>query len=696
MFSDFARPFLVLLAATPAMCAAPRVLLTKPVHLGVPGSPEWAEFARGDNPPQTRLDLAFEAEPNTSEARLFIRQRDVKQEWVVEVNSRRIGKLFLMETGLVQTVPVPAGILKSAGNTLAIFRPGAGLADDIVIEEIALEARAVPDTSGLAMLAVDVSQADGDALPCRLTIVDERGSLAALWRAPKTDREATTVPCAIRPGVIYTPDGHARVAAQPGKYTVIASRGFEWGIARQVVNAEADKAQHISLRLQREVATPNLVACDTHIHTFTFSRHGDATIDERMLTLAGEGIELPIATDHNTHIDYREAMRRTGMERWFTPVIGNEVTTRVGHFNIFPVNEGAPPPDANLTEWPALLEAMRRTPGVRVIILNHPRSIHSGFRPFDPENFNSASGEARKALAFNFDAMEVLNSGAQQTDSMRVYRDWFALLNRGHRIVGVSGSDAHDVSRFIVGQGRTYLAAADNDPAHIDVEGACKNLREGRAFVSMGLLVNLKVNGRFSVGDLVTDEAPELLVEAEVRGPGWVKGPTHVALFANGTQIRETDFADAVSGADSVGGVKGRVAWRISRPRYDIHLVAIATAPAVDEPFWAMTKPYQPNSIEWVGRAIGSTNPVWVDGDGDASFSSAHAYAERVVIAEVPSTTVMLTRLGDYDEAVAVQAASICQSRGMDLSAPEFVNALENAAPAVRNGFMQFLHATKH
>ncbi|HEX5176702.1 MAG TPA: CehA/McbA family metallohydrolase, partial [Chthoniobacteraceae bacterium] len=425
-------------------------------------------------------------------------------------------------------------------------------------------------------------------------------------------------------------------------------------------------------------------------------RHGDATIDERMLTLAGEGIELPIATDHNTHIDYRDAMRRTATGRWFTPVIGNEVTTRVGHFNIFPVTPDASPPDANLTDWPQLLEAMRRTPGVRVIVLNHPRSIHSGFRPFDPENFNSVAGEARKSLAFGFDALEVLNSGAQQTDFMRVYRDWFALLNRGHRIVAVSGSDAHDVSRFIVGQGRTYIAAADNDPAHIDVDNACKNLREGRAFVSMGLLVNLTVNRRFSVGDLVTDQEPVLSVEAEVRGPSWIKGPTHVALFANGTQIRETDFLKAIAGPNSAGGLKGRVAWPIPRPRHDIHLVAIATAPAVDEPFWAMTKPYQPNSIHWQGRAIGSTNPVWIDGDGDGKFSSARAYAERVVVADTTSIKGMLSLLAEYDEAVAIQAASICQIRGMDLAAPAFVSALENAPLAVKNGFVQVRDATKH
>ena len=55
----------------------------------------------------------------------------------------------------------------------------------------------------------------------------------------------------------------------------------------------------VPLAIRREVATPGLVACDTHVHTLTNSGHGDATIAERVVTLAGEGIELPIATDHN-------------------------------------------------------------------------------------------------------------------------------------------------------------------------------------------------------------------------------------------------------------------------------------------------------------------------------------------------------------------------------------------------------------
>src|SRR5206468_7689271 len=126
---------------------------------------------------------------------------------------------------------------------------------------------------------------------------------------------------------------------------------------------------------RREVPTPGLVSCDTHVHTFTFSKHGDATIDERMITLAGEGIELPIATDHNVLADYSGPAQRMNVAERFTPVIGCEVTTDSGHFNVFPIARNSGAPDFQIADWPNLMRSIRGTPGVRVVVLNHPRNV---------------------------------------------------------------------------------------------------------------------------------------------------------------------------------------------------------------------------------------------------------------------------------------------------------------------------------
>ena len=63
----------------------------------------------------------------------------------------------------------------------------------------------------------------------------------------------------------------------------------------------------------------------------------NVTEQELREAFTGEGIELPIATDHNRQIAYESVAVKMGVRNWFTPVVGNEVTTPVGHFNLFPL-----------------------------------------------------------------------------------------------------------------------------------------------------------------------------------------------------------------------------------------------------------------------------------------------------------------------------------------------------------------------
>jgi hypothetical protein len=207
---------------------------------------------------------------------------------------------------------------------------------------------------------------------------------------------------------------------------------------------------------------------------------------------------------------------------------------------------------------------------------------------------------------------------------MLVFRDWFALLNRGLRVTAVGASDSHDVSRFIVGQARTYVSAPDEDPSRIDIDTACKSLLAGRAYVSMGLLPLITVDDRFTVGDLATKLPDQVPVRVKVLGPSWVRAEK-VELFANGAMIRESAIDPKRADA---AGEKAEIIWTIPRPAQDTHLVAIVTGPAVTAPFWAMSRPYQPVSPKWEGRAIGATNPVWLDADGNGRFTAMNAKPE--------------------------------------------------------------------
>ncbi len=639
----------VAVAAILAAADPRRVLDGKRYHLGVAGMAEWQEFERS-TPHGLQLAIPFTAEANAREATLFIWQRDVKTAWNVMLNGRRIGALETLSQPLVLALPIPAGALKSGDNRIVIMRPPTRVLDDIVVGELALDLRPRAEALGEAAAEVAVTDAEtGAALPCRLTLVDAHDVLMP-WRGAEGQR------LAVRTGVIYTGEGQARVTTRPGTYLLYANRGFEYSVATQKFSLAAGETKRLALQIRREVPTPGFVACDSHIHTLTYSRHGDATIDERMLTIAGEGIEVAIATDHNHHADYTEPAVRNGVQRHFTPVVGNEVTTKAGHFNAFPVPAAGPIPNAELTDWTQLLLNIRSVTGAKVITLNHPRDLHANFIPFGPDNFDAQTGELKPGAKFDCDAVEVVTSAAMQSDLMQLYRDWFALLNRGLRIAAIAASDTHQVSEFILGQARTYVACSATDPARISIDEICDSYRAGRLLVSFGLLTQMTVNDRFTVGDLATGLDDELRVTVDVFGPSWVRAD-RVEVFANGIKIAE----QAIEPSARVQ--KARAQWKIRRPKHDVHLVAIASGPGVTAPYWEVPRPYQPTSKIFTPRVVGSTNAIWIDGDGDGKFTAARGYAALLVERAGHDAARLQAALGGYDAAVAVQAADLARGR---------------------------------
>lgn len=621
------------------------VLESKRLHLGKVGQWEWEVF-KDRAVDAERLELKFQAKPNATGQTLRLWQRDVKLTWPVLLNGRKLGTLVTVETAMESLLVIPPGALIEGENVLAIEAPS-GL-DDIEIGPVILAAKPIREVlSGSNMEVTVTDAATGKALPCRLTLTRTDGTLQPL-RAEPADK------LAVRVGVVYTGDGKATLSLPPGDYLLYAGRGVEWSVERTAIQLSAGDTKPVALKLRREVPTEGWVAADSHIHTFTHSGHGDATIEERMLTIAGEGIELPIATDHNHHTDYTPIAASTGVADRFTPVMGNEVTTKHGHFNAFPIEPGASVVDDNEQDWSKLVPAMRAIPGVKVITLNHPRDLHNGFIPFGNLQFNEKTGKHRDETSLqDIDAIEVITSGALQSDIHLLYRDWFALLNHGQRISAIASSDSHDVNRFILGQGRTYVAANDADPAKLDLDEVWRSYQQGRLLVSLGLITQLKVNDRFGVGDLATGMADNIKVEATVLGPSWVQAD-HIELYANGILIRGQDLKD-----DHRAGEKARITWQFPKPNHDVHLVVIATGPGVSEPFWEIPRPYQPSDKALTSRVIGSTNPIWLDADGDGKFQSAFDYAQALIKQHGGNQEALREALKNYDEAVATQVEAL-------------------------------------
>lgn len=635
--------FLTLLVFVLFQSSAPAdlVVSARMHHVRSGSEREWSEF-----PPRaegTELVLAFQSKSNGSERTLRLRHRDLKQLWIVSLNGREIGRLPTDEADMWTYWSIPAGTLKDGNNELRIHGTGRG-SDDVLIGQVTLIDR--PRQEVLSEAAVDISvheEPNGHSIPSRITVVDEHGTLVALGTVSDAQH-------AVRPGVVYSSTGAARLKLPAGRYVIYAGHGFEYSVASTKVNLTRGSSESRRLSIRREVNTDGWAAMDTHVHTGEFARHGDATVAERMQTIAGEGIELPVSTEHNMRVDFNAYAGEAGVRDRFTPLTGAEVTTpSVGHFNVFPIRPDVAAIDAKATDWVRVREKISAVADNPVIILNHGRDLHGGFRPLGLARHVSIAGEDLEGASLPANAVEVVNSGAVMTDALALPHDWMGMLNRGVILTPVGSSDSHDVSRYIVGQGRTYVRCDDRAPGGIDLSRAIESVRRGQVMVSYGLLVQMDVNEK-GPGELIAPTG-DLDVRIRVKGPGWT-GASRVTLYVNGVNVREEAIRNGTH-----AGVKWEATWRIPRPRHDVYLTAIATGPGVTAPYWPTAKPYQPTSIDFTPYVLGLSGAIFVDTDGSGKFESAFEYARREVSAT--SQASLVKRLASYDTAVAIQAASL-------------------------------------
>ncbi len=617
----------------------------KVFHLGNSLKPEWKDFTSEKPHHANALGLKFSVKKPVDPLTLEVQSGEVGATWTITVNGREIGKLERGKSKRIHYYKLPANYVKRSGNELIIQCPNVD--DDIYVGPIILHHVDYKKARLPCQVSVKVTGEVGKGIPCRLTItkMDEKGKEERVdVEVGEEKREL-----AVRRGIIYTLDGKASFAMKPGEYRIHATRGFEYGLASAELDLRPGHPETVEFRLEHEVDTPEYLAADTHMHTKTYSKHGDATVEERLVTLAGEGVEVAILTDHDHHTDLRPEVKKLGLQDLFLPVIGNEFTTKIAHFNAFPIEKDAKPASHKSKDWGRLIGKLRATPDVKVVICNHPRRKTADEQAFTNIGLDPLSGETHSGPdRLGIDAVEVLNGRGLHEDPLLVFRDWFALLNRGLRIAAVAGSDSHSVKE-IVGQSRTYVRSSARKPGTVRMDDLIRSFLEGRLLMSLGLLAEVKVDNRFEVGDLATGLGDKVDVEIKVSGPKWAVADK-VVLFLNGMPLKEkglTPSKDAV--------VKYRAIWRIPRPARDAHLVVIATGPPVTESYWALHQDKR--------YLLGATNPLWIDGDGDGRYTSAREYALELTKECGPDMQKLHLSLANHDDAVAVQAASILRGQ---------------------------------
>lgn len=602
-------------------------------HLGDDETPEWPEAPSSPTP--APLVLSFRSATNAEEWTLRYLLRHVDERWTVRLNGTEIGELQRGQGRREAYLRVPPGIARDGANELRIECGRAG--DDITIGNFRLARAPFHRLFGLGRLLVRVRDPLGQAVPARITVAGLTGE--------RPDLQPVDLPGPVlRPGVAYSaPDVEAAFWLPAGDHAVYASRGFEWSRDLRHVTIEAGGTCQIELAIERQVSTRGFVAADTHVHTYTYSGHGDASVDERIATLAGEGVELAVATDHNHQTDYRPRQLSLGMGSWFTSVVGNEVTTSNGHFNAFPLAAGGPLPDHRITEWSRLVSGIRAA-GAKVVILNHPR-WPVGDSPFDRFGLDPRTGADRAGIRFTMDAIEIFNSTTDDVDPERNLRDWFGLLNAGARLVAVGSSDSHTVGDP-VGQGRTYVRCVSEDPAAIDVAAACEALLAGVASCSLGLYAELILDGVPAMGRTLTAGRGDLRFQVRVAAPHWSR-PETVSIYLDGFLVEERPVP-----AEPGRPTDLRLDFSLPPLDHDAWLVAVARGPRVEEPFWRGSMPL----------VAAVTNPVRLD-DGDGVWRSARERAATLLerLGAVASVAEITAELRFGDPALLEQSAVLLQ-----------------------------------
>ena len=442
-------------------------------------------------------------------------------EALVEVR-RSNGKLAAVGDGATP-FPVPAGELTAT----VILDERLGVETPITVTAGA-ETTASPPAPGFGTLALSATDDSGVPLPAR-----------ALIFPPDSPRMVALIP----------PAG-MELLVPPGELRVVVSRGFEYEIHDERVTVQESRSASVSAVLAHVVDTPGAVSTDTHIHSI-WSTDSKVPEPRRVLSIAAEGVEMPVATDHDMVTQYRVP---DDLQAWVRPIVGVETSTsNFGHYNGYPLQDAydRTAPRNGAPDWlglqPAEVFANMRATGAPIVQINHPigdtgKDYFSavGLTP-DP-----ATSLPPADMALGFDVIEIYNRGEDgQVDE--VLAATHKILNTGKRVGFVGVSDSHTVDRW-VGHPRTYLptptgpgAPSPDDPGSMTPDD-----------FAQGILTRTTVVGGPYIEASITSPAPgappegSVSIALRIQAPSWVPVDSVTVVTSEGVAAERTDMAEGV------------------------------------------------------------------------------------------------------------------------------------------------------
>jgi hypothetical protein len=401
---------------------------------------------------------------------------------------------------------------------------------------------------------------------------------------------------------LYLADGRGEGVLPPGRYRVVAMRGFEYEMQRQEIELGTEP-ESLHFDLEKVVDTAGWVTADFHLHA-QYSPDSSVLPNLRVRTALAAGMPLLLVTEHDTVRDFRAAVESLpGALAWIFPITASEITTYYyGHFNAWPLTEKPSQLNHGGIEWfdtpaPALFARMRASEDHPIIIqVNHPRAESIGGY-FAALGLDIQSGTYERAdwWSEDFDAIEVFNGGCSNGEREEV-QDWFAFLNRGYRVAVSAGSDSHHER---VGIPRVYLPSP-HPPTEFEAQESVTAVRNLQTFVSCGPFVRFSINGH-SLGETFTATGA-LDIRLRVEAPSWMSF-SEVRLIRNGQVAWSQPYTDWTGGAGAV--------------RLD---ESVTDTPAGDS--WYVFEVKGSGTLQELGgdTPYAITNPIFVDVDGNGRF----------------------------------------------------------------------------
>jgi hypothetical protein len=366
------------------------------------------------------------------------------------------------------------------------------------------------------------------------------------------------------------------------------------------VEVSRGRGEVVRARLERVFDTPGWFSADFHVHAEP-SPDSDVPLVDRVTSLLADGIEFAVATDHNHVTSYAGAIESLLAQTRIASASGAEITTPSwGHFNAFPLPEGAPPPHSDVTPTEIFAAVRQRAPGA-IIQVNHPRMGDIGY--FNVAGLGAAGARPKPGFSYDFDTLEVFN-GFNLADLPLVEKnlgEWFGLLEAGRRYVGVGNSDSHWLVHEWVGYPRTYVRVQARDVTELGPENVARALKQGRALVTNGPFLELTAAGS-GIGDLVQAEGGKLTVEVAARAAPWVD-LTRVEIYVNGSERGRVERDPTNANQPLSASVRLELladSWIVATARGATPLERVL-----------------PGSF---ALPFAFTNPLFVDVDGDGKF----------------------------------------------------------------------------